>query len=80
MSVFVSLLLLQAATSAPTTATPASTPPDDLKIVCKLITPTGTRVGAERICLPKREWRRLNGNGEEVTREMQENFSKRGPF
>jgi len=77
MSTFIALLLLQATAAAPP-AQVASTPPDDAKIVCKTITPTGSRLGGERICLPKREWRRLHESGQEATRDMQDNYSKQG--
>ena len=77
MSISMSFFLLQAATAAPPATTQvAVTPPDDAKIVCKTVTPTGSRLGGERICLPKREWRRLHESGQEATRDMQDSFSK----
>ena len=81
MSVLLSLILLQAAATAQPgdPSKTAVTPPDDAKIVCKTVTPTGSRLGGERICLPKREWRRLNESGQEATRDMQDNFSKQVP-
>jgi hypothetical protein len=80
MSILISLVLLQATTAAPPAATQtASTPPEDARIVCKTITPTGSRLGGERICLPKREWRRLHESGQEATRDMQDSFSKQVP-
>jgi hypothetical protein len=79
MSILMALVLLQATAAAPATATqPAASLPDDSKIVCKTITPTGSRLGGERICLPKREWRRLHDTGQEATRDMQDNYSKQG--
>lgn len=78
MSIVMSLALLQAATAAPA-ATPTVTPPDDAKIVCKTITPTGSRLGGERKCMSKKDWRRLNQEGEEAAREIQDHQSKRVP-
>ena len=78
MSVLVSLLLLQAA-SQPTTAAPAAEPAEDKKIVCKTITPTGSRLGGKRVCMSKKEWRRLNEANEKETRDIQDSFSKQTP-
>jgi hypothetical protein len=79
MSILLSLMLLQATTAvAPGAAQTASAPPDDAKIVCKTIQPTGSRLGGERICLAKREWRRLHESGKEATRELQDTYSKQG--
>ena len=80
MSILMSFVLLQATTAAaPAETQTASTPPDEAKIVCRTITPTGSRLGGERICLPKREWRRLHESGQEATRDMQDSFSKQVP-
>lgn len=77
MSLALSLIFLQATTAAaPATTQTASAPPDDAKIVCKTITPSGSRLGGQRICLPKKEWRRLNESGQEATRDMQDGYSK----
>ena len=78
MSILLSLIFFQATVAAPTTAKVASAPPDDAKIVCKTVTPSGSRLGGERICLPKKEWRRLHESGQEATREVQDSFSKQG--
>jgi hypothetical protein len=78
MSILMSLTLLQATTAASPAAQTASAAPDDAKIVCKTVQPTGSRLGGERICLPKKEWRRLHESGQEATREMQDTFSKQG--
>jgi hypothetical protein len=75
MSIMMSLFFLQAAATTATSET-ASIPSDDAKIVCKTVTPTGSRLGGQRICLPKREWRRLHETGQEATRDMQDAFSK----
>jgi hypothetical protein len=76
MSVFLSLFLLQAAGAAGTTPSMTVAPPDDAKIVCKTITPTGSRLGGKRTCLSKKEWRRLQAESEQATRESQDNQSK----
>lgn len=78
MSLFLSLFLLQAA-STPTSATPAAaTPADDAKIVCKTINTTGSRLGGKRICASKKEWRRMNEEAEKAAREIQDTHSKQG--
>ena len=75
MSISISLAILQAAAAAP--ATPATTAaPDDAKVVCKTISPTGSRLGGKRVCMTKAEWRRMNKEGEEATRDIQDNYSK----
>ena len=78
MSVFLSLLL-QAAAASPTAVQQPVALPDDKRIVCRVLVGTGSRLNSQRICLPKKEWRRLAEEGEEVTREMQDKSSRRGP-
>ena len=78
MSVLLSMLL-QAAASAPPTIQEPATLPDDKKIVCRMLAGTGSRLNNQRICLPKKEWRRLAEGGEEVTREMQDKSTRGGP-
>ena len=70
MSILISLLLLQATPAEPATAKPATPPSDGAKIVCKTITPTGSRLGGTRKCAPKREWDRLAAETEEATRAL----------
>jgi hypothetical protein len=77
MSVFVSLMLLQSA-AAPQAQQSAALP-NDQKVVCKMLVGTGSRLNGQRVCMTKLEWRRLNQGGEEVTREMQDQSSRRGP-
>ena len=79
MSVVLSLLLLQATAVASPADDQAATPPDDAKIVCRMITATGSRLGGKRTCLSKKEWRRLDRQSEETTRYFQDNQSKRPP-
>ena len=75
MSILMSVFLLQAAAAADPAAIQV-TPPDDAKIVCKTITPTGSRLGGKRVCLSKKEWRRMQKESEEATRESQDHQSK----
>jgi len=77
MSILISVLLLQAATAtteAPTQVVVA--PADDAKIVCKTITPSGSRLGGKRTCLSKKDWRRMQADSESTTREYQDHQSK----
>ena len=76
MSMMISLFLLQAATAQPTTAAPAASPPDDAKIVCKTINATGSRIGGKRVCLPKREWKRMHDQGRETASAYQDHQNK----
>lgn len=69
MSILISLLLLQAVSAPPATAKPTASPPDD-KIICKTITPTGSRLGGTRTCAPKREWDRLAAETQEGARDL----------
>lgn len=77
MMILITFLLLQAAAAAPEAAAQtAAAQPDDAKIVCKTINTTGSRLGGKRICLSKREWRRMDKEAEETTRFYQDNYSK----
>ncbi len=78
MSLFLALYFAQAATaaSAPAATTP---PPEDMRIVCRTLTGTGSRLNSQRVCLPKREWQRMWDNGRETTSSMQNNQSKQDP-
>ena len=78
MSIFLSMLL-QAAAASPAAVQQPAAPPDDLKIVCRVLVATGSRLDSHRICLPKKEWRRLAAGGEEETRRLQDQSSRRGP-
>lgn len=68
MSILIALLLLQATSAEPPTAKPP--PSDGAKIVCKTITPTGSRLGGTRKCAPQRDWDRLAAETEEATRAL----------
>jgi hypothetical protein len=45
-------------------------------VVCKTVTITGSRLGGKRVCMPKREWGRMNEQNEQAAREVQDNYSK----
>jgi len=77
MSVLISLFLLQAAAAAAPAATQvAATPSDDLKIVCRTVTPTGSRLGGKRVCMSKKEWRRMHDESRATAEEYQEHQNK----
>jgi hypothetical protein len=79
MSTLLTLILFQAATAAaPAPTQVTSAPPDDAKIVCRTVTPTGSRLGGKRICLSKKEWRRMDRDSEDATRFHQDHYSKQG--
>lgn len=72
MSMILSLLLLQAAATTPQGEEPktAVPPSDKSKLVCKTITPTGSRLGGKRVCAPQSEWDRLASETQEGTQDM----------
>jgi len=77
MSLFMSLFVLQAVTAAPTTTGQvAATPPDDAKIVCRTLNETGSRLGGKRVCLSKKEWRRMYDESRETAQYYQNRQSK----
>jgi hypothetical protein len=77
MSAILAFALLQAATTPPTTVAP--TPPEDLRIVCRTLQGTGSRLNSQRVCMPKREWQRMWDNGREATSSLQDHYSKQDP-
>ena len=77
MSLFLTLMLLQS-TAAPAQAAQPAPTPDDAKIVCKSINTTGSRLDVKRACMSKKEWRRLQEQNAQATREIQDNHSKQG--
>ena len=52
---------------------------EDSRIVCRILRGTGSRLGAVNTCLPQREWQRMWDGGEEATRGLQDNYSKKVP-
>ena len=78
MSILVPFLLLQAAAAAPAPPEMAAGLPDDAKIVCRTVTATGSRLGGKRVCMSKKEWRRMDRESEETTRSFQDRNSKQG--
>lgn len=78
MSILMSLFLVQAAATTPATEPATTTPPDDAKIVCKTVTPTGSRLGGKRVCASKKEWRRMNEEAAKAANDIQNSHSKQG--
>lgn len=55
----------------------AATHPDSLKVVCKNIKQTGTRVGYDhRVCMPKLEWDRMSDEANGTANKEVGSFSK----
>jgi hypothetical protein len=50
------LLAAPAAAQAPEPAPPAAQPKADDPVICKQQQTTGTRLGAQRICMPRSQW------------------------
>lgn len=69
MSMVIVLSMFQAA--ATPAITPPATPPDDAKIVCRSITVTGSRLDTKRVCMSKKEWRRMHEESRATTEEYQ---------
>jgi hypothetical protein len=42
------------------------------------VTATGSRLGGKRVCMSKKEWRRMDRESEETTRSIQDRYSKQG--
>ncbi len=59
------------------TAFPAS---EDSRIVCRKLLITGSRLRSTNTCMANREWRRLYDDTQTEMKELQNTFSKRGPF
>ena len=76
MSILLYLYLLQTAATAPATTQTATIAPDDAKIVCRTINETGSRIGGKRVCMSKREWRRMHDQAKETTSFYQDHQSK----
>ena len=48
--------------------------------LCKDMDASGSRLRSFRVCMPKREWERLNADAEKFTREMQDKPRVNAPF
>ena len=59
------------------TAFPAS---EDSRIVCRKLSITGSRLRSISTCLANREWRRMYDDTQTEMKELQNTFSKTGPF
>lgn len=59
------------------TAFPAS---EDSRIVCRKLTITGSRLRSTSTCMANREWRRMYDDTQTEMKELQNTFSKKGPF
>lgn len=59
------------------TAFPAS---EDSRIVCRKLSITGSRLRSTMTCMANREWRRLYDDTQVEMKELQNTFSKKGPF
>lgn len=59
------------------TAFPAS---EDSRIVCRKLLITGSRLRATTTCMANREWRRMYDDTQTEMKELQNTFSKKGPF
>jgi len=79
MSMILSVFLLQAAAAASPAVTTAAIDPEENKTVCKTVTPTGSRLGGKRVCMTKKEWKRLSEENEKGLRGVQDSFSKQTP-
>lgn len=79
MSMILSMFLLQAAAAASPDVATATVDADENKTVCKTIAPTGSRLGGKRVCMSKKEWKRLNEENEKGVRDIQDSFSKQTP-
>ena len=53
---------------------------EDSRIICRKLSVTGSRLKAISTCLPQREWRRMYDNTQSEMKELQNTFSKKGPF
>ena len=70
MSIFLSLLFLQAATAPATTAQPPAEQTVEKKI-CRNISVTSSRLRVQRVCLSKEQWRR-QAQSQQATRYVED--------
>ena len=50
---------------------------EDSRIVCRVLKATGSRLSAQRTCLPQREWQRMWDNSSETMSGLQNKHSNR---
>ena len=50
---------------------------EDSRIICRALKVTGSRMSAQRTCLPQREWQRMWDNSGEMMNELQNKQSTR---
>ena len=53
---------------------------DDSRIVCRKLRITGSRLRSSMTCMANREWRRMYDDTQTEMKELQNTFSKKGPF
>ena len=66
--VLMAAMPLGAQTTVPT-ATPAGA--DDQKKICETVQPTGSRLGAKRVCHTRAEWQQVRDIGSKLTSDAQ---------
>ena len=74
MSMLIVLSMFQAAATPATT--PPAAPPEDAKITCRSITVTGSRLDTKRVCMSKKEWRRMQDESRATAEDYQNGQSK----
>ncbi len=55
----------------PVAGSEAAAPPKDDKVICRTITPTGSRLGGSRVCRTAQQWRDLQHNNQQTISDMQ---------
>ena len=49
---------------------------ENSRMICRMVTETGSRLGNQRICLPRREWDRMWRENAEATAVLQDKSTK----
>lgn len=52
---------------------------EDSRIVCRIVSATGSRLHSAKTCLPQREWQRMWDQGRETMGSLQDHQSKQVP-
>ncbi len=63
---------LAAAPAATNAASPIDNDPGD-KVVCRTLTPTGSRLGGTRVCRTQRQWSLINRDAKDLVDDAQQN-------